>query len=198
MKIKICGLTKEEDIHIVNKYKPDYIGFVFANSKRQINKKTAKELKNGIKSDIQAVGVFADQAMDNIIELVNEGIIDLIQLHGKEDEDYIRRLKQRTGVPVIKAVKVSEDKRELYINTEADYILLDSGAGSGCSFDWNRKIICNRPVFLAGGLNGENVTEAISKVKPYGVDVSSGVETEGKKDKVKIRKFIEESRRIYE
>ena len=197
MKIKICGLTRKEDIAIVNKYKPDYIGFVFARSKRQVELSTAKELKGLLHKSIKTVGVFVDADLRLAIQIANEGILDLIQLHGAETEAYIRELKKQTNIGIIKAVRADE-LEDTRIDTAADYILLDSGAGSGKVFDWNRTIICNKPLFLAGGLDAENVSEAIRKVKPFAVDVSSGVETDCKKDSEKIRKFIEESRRIYE
>lgn len=192
-KIKICGLTRPEDIGFVNEYQPDYIGFVFAKSKRQIDYQTARKLKALLNPGILVVGVFVDEDMEKIVSIVEEGIIDIMQLHGCESEAYIQTLRQRTNAKIIKAVKVTTLQSNS-IKTKADYILLDSTAGSGKLFDWKRKIDCNKPIFLAGGLNPENVAEAVNQMRPYAVDVSSGVETEGKKDRDKIKKFIEESR----
>lgn len=196
-KIKICGLTRIEDIEYVNECKPDYAGFVFAKSKRQIDVKTAGILKERLDKSIKAVGVFADEDMEVVADIANRGIIELIQLHGSEEESYIAQLRQKTRTLIIKAVKVDLLKPEK-IFTAADFILLDSTAGSGMTFDWDKKILCNKPVFLAGGLNAANVAKAIAKVKPFAVDVSSGVETDGYKDMDKIKKFIKESREIYE
>lgn len=199
VKIKICGLVRSKDIEYVNEFMPDYIGFVFAKSKRQIDFDTAKRLKEKLDKSIKTVGVFVDEDIETIAQIVNEGVIELVQLHGSEDESYILNLRQKlkSDTGIIKAVRVNSLNNNILkdnllnkISTNADFVLLDSGAGSGEVFDWDRKIVCNKPVFLAGGLNEYNVSEAIKKIQPFAVDVSSGVETAGFKDIEKIRSFI--------
>ena len=199
VKIKICGLMRSKDIEYVNEFMPDYIGFVFAKSKRQIDFDTAKRLKEKLDKSIKTVGVFVDEDIETIAQIVNEGVIELVQLHGSEDESYILNLRQKlkSDTGIIKAVRVSSLNNNILkdnllnkISTNADFVLLDSGAGSGEVFDWDKKIVCNKPVFLAGGLNEYNVSEAIKKIQPFAVDVSSGVETAGFKDIEKIRSFI--------
>ena len=199
VKIKICGLMRSKDIEYVNEFMPDYIGFVFAKSKRQIDFDTAKRLKEKLDKSIKTVGVFVDEDIETIAQIVNEGVIELVQLHGSEDESYILNLRQKlkSDTGIIKAVSVNSLNNNILkdnllnkISTNADFVLLDSGAGSGEVFDWDKKIVCNKPVFLAGGLNEYNVSEAIKKIQPFAVDVSSGVETAGFKDIEKIRSFI--------
>ncbi len=199
VKIKICGLMRSKDIEYVNEFMPDYIGFVFAKSKRQIDFDTAKRLKEKLDKSIKTVGVFVDEDIETIAQIVNEGVIEFVQLHGSEDESYILNLRQKlkSDIAIIKAVRdnslnnnILKDNLLNKISTNADFILLDSGAGSGEIFDWDKKIVCNKPVFLAGGLNEYNVSEAIKKIQPFAVDVSSGVETAGFKDIEKIRSFI--------
>ena len=199
VKIKICGLMRSKDIEYVNEFMPDYIGFVFAKSKRQIDFDTAKRLKEKLDKSIKTVGVFVDEDIGTIARIANEGVIELVQLHGSEDESYILNLRQKlkSDIGIIKAVRVNSLNNNILkdnllnkISTNADFVMLDSGAGSGEVFDWDRKIVCNKPVFLAGGLNEYNVSEAIKKIQPFAVDVSSGVETAGFKDIEKIRSFI--------
>lgn len=196
--IKICGLTRTEDIAYVNEIKPEYIGFVFwQNSKRAVTIDQAHELKHKLSPDIQAVGVFVNEDPEIIIELLKHNIIDIAQLHGNESEEQIRKIRSETGKTVIRAIRLKkkEDITEQMekFHTEADYLLIDSGMGSGETFDWDiMKAMpeIEKPFFLAGGLNPDNVQEAIGQVHPYAVDVSSGVETEGKKDKEKIEKIV--------
>ena len=199
VKIKTCGLMRSKDIEYVNEFMPDYIGFVFAKSKRQIDFDTAKRLKEKLDKSIKTVGVFVDEDIETIARIANEGVIELVQLHGSEDESYILNLRQKlkSDIGIIKAVRVNSLNNNILkdnllnkISTNADFVMLDSGAGSGEVFDWDRKIVCNKPVFLAGGLNEYNVSEAIKKIQPFAVDVSSGVETAGFKDIEKIRSFI--------
>ena len=139
VKIKICGLKRLEDIEMVNKYKPDYIGFVFADSKRKVSHDLACKLKENLDSDIISVGVFVDAPQDEILELYDKGIIEIAQLHGLESEEYIRNLKEKTNykLKIIKAIEMSEDTDLLsYDTSKADYLLFDSGKGSGKTFDW--------------------------------------------------------------
>ena len=139
VKIKICGLRRLEDIEMVNKYGPDYIGFVFADSKRQVSHDVAAQLKDNLSLDIISVGVFVNAKADEILKLYEEGIIEIAQLHGSESEDYINTLKENTNdeLKIIKAIEMSEDKDlSKYDESAADYLLLDSGKGSGKTFDW--------------------------------------------------------------
>lgn len=195
-KIKICGLTRPEDIEAVNQLLPDYIGFVFwKKSRRNVEPQKAKELKGMLDSRIKAVGVFLDAEIELVINLLKEGVIDIAQLHGSEDEEYINKVKLETGREVIKAFNVNK-LPSLMIAEEspADYIMLDSGTGSGKAFDHRILSEVRRPFFLAGGLSPDNVKEIISKVHPYAVDVSSGVETDGLKDPEKMKTFVEATR----
>lgn len=191
-KIKLCGLSHACDIEAANGLRPEYIGFVFApKSKRYVSPKKATELKQLLHPDIKAVGVFVNESLQNVAELLKNGVIDLAQLHGNEDEEYIKELRTLTDQPIIKAfcVECERDIREAKAST-ADYILLDSGAGTGTVFDWNLIAKLDRPYFLAGGLDAENVSRAIKELNPYAVDVSSGIETDGKKDKTKMAAFV--------
>ena len=190
-KIKFCGLTGDCDIDAANELRPEYVGFVFApKSKRYVMPERAAELKSRLEAGIKAVGVFVNDDLYHVAELLNRGVIDIAQLHGSEDEEYIGQLRQLTGKPVIKAfrIKTAEDIAEAEKCT-ADHVLLDSGAGTGEVFDW--KLIKNmkRPYFLAGGLSPDNVENACEQLTPYAVDVSSGIETDGVKDKAKMAAF---------
>ena len=184
IKIKICGLKREEDIAVVNKYKPDYIGFVLAyNKKRTIDIETVKRLYSLLDKNILAVGVFLDQDIEYIKEALP--YIDVIQLHGSESEDYIKNLKKYTSKPIIKAYND-------YVL--ADYILVDNALpGTGIKASWDSIDRFNNPVFLAGGVNIFNIDEALA-LNPYCIDVSTGVETDGFKDEAKIKELIEKVR----
>ena len=196
-KIKICGLRRSEDIEVVNRFKPDYVGFVMAPGRRQISREQAAQLKNLLSADITAVGVFVNEDRRLIAELLERGIIDIAQLHGAEPEEDVSWIKKQTGRPVIKAVSVKSREDVLrWRGSSADYLLLDNGAGgTGRTFDWNAIGDYNKPYFLAGGLNEDNMEEAL-KLNPYCVDISGGVETDGCKDAVKIKKIIEMVRRF--
>ena len=190
MQIKICGLFQVEDIDYVNEAKPDYVGFVFAKSKRQVDIHQAEKLKNKLDTNIKAVGVFVDEQISEITAIVKMGIIDLIQLHGHEDNAYIKQLKQSVQMPIIKAIKVIEKDDLNNLDYECDYYLLDSKiSGSGKSFDWSLIKDLDKPFFLAGGIDLDNLDEAMSKAD-YGIDVSSGVETNGIKDRNKIIEIV--------
>lgn len=192
-KIKLCGLTRITDVQTANHLKPDYIGFVFApKSKRYIKPECAAELKTILDPDIAAVGVFVNETPEVIAALLNQNIIDLAQLHGTEDELYIQQLRLLTTKPLIKAFKIkNKTDLEAAKNSSADHILLDAGAGDGQTFDWDILKSFTRPYFLAGGLNPSNVDEAIKKLSPYAVDVSSGIETAGFKDAAKMKSFVD-------
>lgn len=198
-KIKICGLSRISDIEAVNQVSPDFIGFVFAQSKRMVTAKMAARMKSLLKPDISSVGVFVNEEIDKIIQICNQNIIDAVQLHGDEDEAYILTLRSKIHLPVIKAVRVRTRLDILNAeNLPCDYLLLDSYkkdvyGGLGKVFDWSiipdyhdRK----KPIFLAGGLNINNLKNAMLNVKPYCIDISSGVETDGRKDPLKIKEVV--------
>lgn len=195
VKIKICGLRRLEDVEMVNRHKPDYIGFVFADSKRKVSHEFAAHMKDNLSSDIISVGVFVDAEIDEIVELFGDGVIDIAQLHGSESEDYIRNLKERTDykLKIINAIEMSDELDLLeYDNSIADYLLLDSGKGSGKTFDWSLiRDDLDKEFFLAGGIDVSNVGEAIRKFNPYAIDLSSSLETDGFKDESKIREIME-------
>ena len=195
VKIKICGLKRFEDVDIVNRYNPDYIGFVFANTKRKVSHDLAAKLKEKLNSNILSVGVFVDAPNEEILRLYNDDTIDMVQLHGLESEEYIIDLQERTNneLKIINAIEMSEDIDLLkYDSTQADYLLLDSGKGSGKTFDWQliRKDL-KKDFFLAGGLNSDNIWEAIDEFNPYAVDLSSSLEVDGFKDENKIKEIME-------
>lgn len=197
-KIKLCGLSRLCDIEAANALQPEYIGFVFASkSKRYVPPEQAAALKKALSPEIRAVGVFVNEEIEAVADLLEAGVIDLAQFHGGEDEVYIGRLREYTDKPIIKAFRVDsgEDIRRAQ-ESSADFVLLDSGSGgTGTAFDWKLLTKMKRPYFLAGGLDISSVAEAVERWKPYAVDVSSGIETAGKKDREKMRRFMEEVRR---
>ena len=190
-KMKFCGLSRPCDIEAANGLRPDYIGFVFApKSRRYITYEKAAELKSLLSPEIQAVGVFVNEHPQNVVKMLQNGIIDMAQLHGDENEDYIAYLRLFTDKPVIRAFRVeTADDMKTAEQSTADYILLDSGAGTGRVFDWGLVKNIGRPYFLAGGLDARNAAEAVKALHPFAVDVSSGIETNGKKDKIKMAAF---------
>lgn len=190
-KIKFCGLSRTCDIKTVNELKPEYIGFVFAKkSKRFVSPYDAKKLKSLLIPDIKAVGVFVNESPQTVADILNQEIIDIAQLHGSEDESYIRELRRLTKKPIIKAFRIKNtDNLQQIENSSADYVLLDSGAGTGTVFDWDIIKHIKRPYFLAGGLSVDNAENAVNTLHPYAVDVSSGIETDGVKDKFKMAAF---------
>ena len=216
MKIKICGLKRIEDIEAANELCPEYIGFVFADfSHRCVDKETAAKLRARLSPRIQAVGVFVDEDISFVAELMNEGVIDIAQLHGTEDNGYIEELRRMTSGAVkdqadrdqadrVGADKLESDKPRIIkaFNmrkvkdifeieaSSADLVLVDSGTGSGETFDWSRLREIHRPYLLAGGLGPDNVRSAVESLHPYGVDVSSGVETDKVKDTEKMKSFV--------
>lgn len=192
-RIKLCGLTRPEDIAAANALQPEYIGFVFAaKSKRAVSREMAAALKAQLSPQIQAVGVFVSETPEAVASLLNTGIIDIAQLHGQEDETYIQRLRKLTNKPLIQAVRVTDAASLANAQkSPADLILLDSGAGgTGTSFDWTLLDKFERPYFLAGGLDPDTVGDAVKRFHPYAVDVSSGIETAGKKDPAKMAAFV--------
>lgn len=208
-KVKICGITCENDIRILNLYLPDYAGFVFAESKRKITLQKAKSLISDLNPLVRRVGVFVNMESGRISEIAGIAGLDAIQLHGDETQDYIDRLKLNLDgkIQIWKAIRISGEKSlgEMAMYN-LDFFLADTyvkgiPGGSGKSFEWKllqRKDENHRKdnIILAGGLTPDNVIEAISIARPYGVDVSSGVESEGKKDEKLVEKFIGNSRGI--
>lgn len=213
MKIKFCGLFRECDIDYANALKPDFVGFIFVeHSRRFVDFATAKILKLHLDSRIKAVGVFVDSPLECVMEALGEGIIEVVQLHGSEDSAYISALKacmqSDLGVisPIIKAIKISDSHSlarsfEIQAKCGADFILLDSpNAGSGAAFDWNALAqslaksqdftrAFQTRFFLAGGVNVENIQSAIA-LKPFCIDISSGIESNGLKDFAQMQRII--------
>lgn len=192
-KIKLCGLKRPQDIQAANELLPAYIGFVFApKSRRYVHPDRAEELRRMLNPGIIPVGVFVNETPETVAALLDRGIIDIAQLHGKEDAAYIRRLRQLTKKPLIQAFRVDTPADVAAAQASpADYVLLDSGAGgTGTCFDWSLLQDIQRPYFLAGGLTPENVGGAVATLHPYAVDVSSGIETDGAKDKEKMTRFV--------
>lgn len=197
-KIKICGLTREIDAEYINEAKPDFAGFVIGVewSSRNINITQAEILRKRIDNSIPAVGVFIDYPAKKVAQLANTGIIDIVQLHGSESDDYIlklRSLSPNTEIWKAFVIKSAADI-ETAEKSSADRVLLDSGAGCGKTFDWSAVNRINREFILAGGLNSKNIPEAISQVHPWAVDLSSGVETDKIKDRNKILEAVAAAR----
>jgi len=198
MKIKICGLFQREDIDYVNEALPDYIGFVFARSRRQVSAEQAENLRKNLDAGIHTVGVFVDAPIEDAVSLLKNGVIDIAQLHGSEDEEYMLRLKSETHSQIIKAIRVESEEDILNAqNSPADFLLLDHGAGgTGEAFDWKLIRECRKPYFLAGGIHAGNINQAIETGNPFAIDLSSGVETNGVKDKDKILDIIRRVRNV--
>lgn len=196
-KIKICGLQSNSEVMAINEVMPDYAGFVFADSRRQISEETAERLRSKLAPGIISVGVFVNEELEKILRLCERKIIDMIQLHGDEDGEYIDALRRRVKNPVVKAVRVkSAEDIHRAEGMDSEYLLLDAYhekeyGGNGVSFDWSLIPKLKKPFFLAGGLNSMNVLDAIRRYQPYGIDVSTGVETGGAKDPVKLRELVE-------
>jgi len=187
-KVKICGLSTKEAVEVAVSAGADYIGFVFAPSKRQVTLAQAAELVKLIPSHIQKVGVFVSPSREELLEAIEKVGLDLVQVHGQ----VVDKLFENLPCGSIQAVQVDEGGH--VPNSQADYLLFDAPvAGSGQTFDWGRLDTTKlaQPFFIAGGLNEANVEEAIQHFTPYAVDISSGVETDGQKDHEKIRRFIE-------
>ena len=191
--IKICGLRREADVLAVNGLRPQFAGFVLVPaSRRYVVPEQARRLRERLDPGIRAVGVFADEEPAAVAALLNSGAIDLAQLHGHEDAGYLARLRAETDKPLIQAFRIRcREDAERAEASAADWILLDAGAGDGKTFDWSLAGGVRRPYFLAGGLEPGNVRAALEALRPFGVDVSSGVETDGKKDIGKMRAFVQ-------
>lgn len=203
VQLKLCGLRRRQDIIYVNELLPDFVGFVFAESRRRVTREEAAELTGHLHPAIKRVGVFVDQPVDFVAELFAAGVIQYAQLHGAEDEAYISALRSRTGqlgpeAGIIKAIKVrSRDSLTGAGAIDCEYLLLDAWpengqaeGGNGKTFDWDLIQSLEKPFFLAGGINHDNVRTAMEKVRPFGIDVSSCLETEGYKDYKKMKAFV--------
>ena len=199
-KIKICGLHSLEDVAIVNEVMPDYVGFVFATSKRQVSRELASAMRKALQPEIPVVGVFVKEHIEKITVLCKEQVIDYVQLHGEEPLEYILELKKQIEKPIIYVKRLGTEREE---GTEFDlndypveYVLFDTYTkdaygGSGKLINYDNIPKMKLPVFIAGGLNARNVSQVIEDLHPFCVDVSSGVETDGHKDADKIREFID-------
>ncbi len=197
-KIKLCGLYRPCDIEWANELLPEYIGFVFWDkSKRKVSRDEAQKLKKILSPKISAVGVFVDEDVKTVAGLLNDNIIDIAQLHGSEDEEYIKSLRGLTDKKIIKAFRIKdpEDVKKAILSN-ADHILLDAGMGEGKAFDHDILKGIKRDYFLAGGLSHLNISEAVNEYHPFAVDVSSGIETDGVKDREKMTAFVDAVRRI--
>lgn len=195
MKIKLCGMFRDCDIDYANEAKPDYVGFIlgFTKSHRNIDAETARRLRSRLDTGIKAVGVFVNSPETTCAEYANCGIINVIQLHGNEDADFIRRLRELTSAPIIKAAKIRTPEDIGRVQAlGADYVLLDNGTGTGEMFDHSLLdgAEIRQPFFLAGGLTPENLRQAAESVRPYCVDLSSGVETDRLKDREKMLEAV--------
>lgn len=199
-KIKICGLRRPQDIEAVNAARPDFAGFVVEvpGSRRSVDKRELRELAGRLEEGILSVGVFVNAPPELVAELLKEGTLDLAQLHGQEDEIYMAELRRLTEKPLIQAFSIQTGQdAEQALESRADYLLLDQGrGGTGQTFDWSLLPEINRPFFLAGGLGEENLERAIRQVRPWAVDLSSSLETDGQKDPEKILRAVELVRRL--
>ncbi len=195
VKIKFCGLKRLCDIVWANELHPDYAGFVFAGRKRRVDDEQAAFLRRALDPAIATAGVFVDEDLAHIEALVLAGTIQIVQLHGQEDDAYIAALRQHLRVPIIKAFSIAGPADIVRAqHSTADYILLDHGAGgTGKPFDWTWVSKIKRPYFLAGGLTPNNAAQAAA-LQPYALDVSSGIETNGVKDKEKMTSFMAQVR----
>lgn len=196
-KIKICGLFRKEDVEAVNDAMPDYAGFVFyEKSRRYVDFKQAQALRAALHPVITTVGVFVNAPIDEIVALCRAKAIAVVQLHGDEDADYLAVLRQRLpGAEIWRAFVVrTETDLHTAMSSPADRVLLDSGGGTGVRFNWSLLEGFGRPFILAGGLTPENMPEAIARLHPFGLDISSGVETNGLKDGQKISAAVAAAR----
>lgn len=198
VKVKICGLRRTQDVEYVNKYQPDFAGFVFAKSKRQVTPEQAAQLKAQLAPQIKAVGVFVNAEPEFIVQLAQAGTIDIVQLHGDEDAAYCESLRKLVKLPIIKVVRVKDEASFAGLEKFAcDYLLLDTysadaygGTGRRFAMSLVDKLKITKPYFIAGGLNADNVAEVLKNTNAFAVDVSGGVETDGVKDPQKIAAFI--------
>lgn len=198
MKIKLCGIRRPEDIRYVNEFKPDYVGFILSQGfRRSVGLGTFCELKSYLDKNIRTVGVFVNEPMEYIFKYYAEEL-DVIQLHGDETAEYLQELKKMVKCKIWKAVRVKNAEDIIAADKMgADHLLLDSFSaneygGTGKTANWSiiNSVNIKTPFFLAGGLNKDNICDAVSTVKPYGIDISGGIETDGYKDKEKIENIM--------
>ena len=197
-RIKTCGLTRPEDVRYVNTAKPDWCGFIlnFPSSRRNVTPEQARALRAGLDPDIRPVGVFVDRPAEEVAALLNSGVISVAQLHGREDDAYISVLRTLApGCVVWRAFQLrSQADLAAADASGADLVLLDNGRGTGQTFDWSLAGSVHRPFLLAGGLTPESIPRAVAALRPYGLDLSSGVETDGVKDPAKIQAAVTAAR----
>ena len=202
VRVKLCGMSREADIRCVNEAGPDYIGFMFyERSRRYVDPGKAARLRKMMRPGILAAGVFVNRAEEEILQIAEECALDLLQLHGAETPEFLSRVRERSGLPVVKAVSMTDGGSgaplAAWEDSDADFLLLDNGkGGTGKTFNHGAIGRVRKPFFLAGGLNASNIREAVLSVRPYAVDVSSGIETDGVKDPAKITEIMEIIRRI--
>ncbi len=192
--VKICGLRTPDDVALVNQVKPDFAGFVLVPGRRRtVTEKELAALRLLLSPDIEAVGVFVNADATEVARLLNQGLIDYAQLHGTEDENYLAELRELTDRPLIKAFSItSAEDIQRALTSTANYLLFDHGAGgTGERFAWHLLADVERSYFLAGGLDADNVAEAIANYRPLAVDVSSGVEVDGRKNEARLRAFMD-------
>lgn len=191
-RVKLCGLRRECDVEAVNELKPEFAGFILSTPfKRYVDPEKVLEFRKKLTCGTKMVGVFVDEELEYVKDILLRDIVDVAQLHGHETNEYIESLKKLTNKPVIKAFKIEkEEDIKLAKECKADCVLLDSGTGTGKKFNWELIKNIDRPYILAGGLDPDNVGEAVSALHPFGVDVSSGIETDGFKDPEKMKAFV--------
>ncbi|WP_196593752.1 bifunctional indole-3-glycerol-phosphate synthase TrpC/phosphoribosylanthranilate isomerase TrpF [Pectinatus sottacetonis] len=195
-KIKICGMHCVEDIKIINEVMPDYCGFIFAPSSRQVSRKAARELRQMLNPQIGTVGVFVDETIENIKEIVEYVQLDAVQLHGSEPETFLQKMKKNMQCDLWKAVRAKDETTIMqWQDSCADMILFDTfssgqAGGTGRIFDWTLLDKFKRPFVLAGGVSSRNIARAVRSVKPWGVDINSAVETNGRKDSIKVNEIM--------
>lgn len=199
MKIKMCGLQRVEDIEYANEVKPDYIGFIFADTRRKVSMETAAKLRKYLSPKIKTVGVFVNESLEIMIQTAQKVPLDVIQLHGDESEQVIQELRENLKIEIWKAARVQTAKDiEKVQKLSADKILLDSfskeaygGTGKMMDISLVEQAEIEKPFFIAGGLTVENTENIIHRLQPFGIDISSGIETNKKKDLKKMRKIME-------
>lgn len=199
MRIKMCGLRKPDEIIYANECLPDYIGFVFAESRRKVSGEEAKKLGEQLDPLVKKVGVFVNEPLRSLISISEEAGLDIIQLHGDEDDEYIREVRHKTGKEIWKAVRVRTAKDiQAAQELPTDKLLLDSfseesygGTGKVMDFAVLDQAEIRKPYFIAGGLTVDNLPVILRNTEPYGIDISSGIETGGVKDREKMRKVIQ-------
>ena len=199
VRVKLCGMFRPEDIDAVNEVRPDFVGFVvnFPRSRRSVAAREVVGLSRRVEPGICKVGVFVDEPANSVARLFEQGAIDVAQLHGHEDEHYLHLLRSLCPVPTVQAFKVrsAADVAHAEAST-ANLVLLDNGQGTGHAFDWTLLQNVRRPFMLAGGLGPHNVADAIRAVRPWAVDMSSGIETDGLKDPRKMRDAVIAARNV--